>query len=1044
MNLSRIFIVRPVATLLVMLALLLVGITAYRLLPTAALPQVDYPTIQVTTFYPGASADVTATTISAPLEKQFGQMSGLSQMISQSSAGSSVINLRFGLDISLDVAEQEVQAAINAATNLLPNDLPSPPIYNKINPADTPILTLAITSDTVPLTRLEDIANTRLAQKIAQVSGVGLVTISGGHRPAIRVNVNTNALAAKGLTLEDVRSSIVGANVNQAKGNLDGPQISLTIDANDQIKTVGEYNNIVLAYKNGAPIRLADIATIEEGAENQYLAAWANNQEGIVLNIQRQPGANVIDVVEDIQKIMPALQESLPAAVELSVLTDRTETIKASVNDVRTELMLAIILVVMIIYVFLRNARATFIPAVVVPLSLIGTFAIMYLLDFSINNLSLMALIIATGFVVDDAIVVIENISRYIEQGEKPFAAALKGAGEIGFTIISLTLSLVAVLIPLLFMGDIIGRLFREFAVTLAVTILLSGFISLSLTPMMCARMLKPHQETKENRFSKWCEEKLNKLIMCYDKGLHIIFRHQKITLLVAIATLAVTILLYLIIPKGFFPQQDTGVVQAITEAPQSTSFKAMSRYQQEVAQIITQDKDVASVSSFVGVDGTNETLNMGRLLISLKPISSGRDKANIVMKRLEAATKNIVGVNLYLSSVQDITVDTAVSKARYQFTLQSAETEELNEWVPKLVSALAEQKSFNNVSSDLQNEGRQLYLQIDRATAGRFGISVSDIDNALYSAFGQRQISTIFTQSNQYRVVLGVETKGLEALNILDSIYLKGKFDANDANVINPSVPLKSLVTLVEKQTPLAINKLQQFPMATISFDLADGVSLGKAVELIHQTETNLNLPITIKTTFQGAAKAFESSLSNQIWLIVAAIIVMYIVLGVLYESYIHPITILSTLPSAGVGALLALIITGNELDVIGIIGIVLLIGIVKKNAIMMIDFALVAEREEGKSPLEAIHQACLLRFRPILMTTMAALFSAIPLAFGTGIGSELRHPLGVAMIGGLLVSQILTLFTTPIIYLAFDALSRSIRRHLKLTHYDMPEEDV
>ncbi len=1041
MNLSRIFIVRPVATALLMLAILLVGMVAYRMLPTAALPQVDYPTIQVSTFYPGASADVTANTITAPLEKQFGQMSGLAQMVSQSAAGSSVINLRFGLDISLDVAEQEVQAAINAGSNLLPDDLPNPPVYSKINPADTPILTLAMTSSSMPLTRLEDIANTRLAQKISQVSGVGLVSISGGHRSAIKVNVDTRAIAAKGLSIEDVRSSIVGANTNQAKGSLDGSMVAMDIDANDQIRTVKEYNDIILAYKNGAPVRLSDIATIEEGAENQYLAAWANNQPGIILNIQRQPGANVIEVVDNIQKILPGLQASLPAAVQLSVLTDRTETIKASVKDVQTELVLAIALVVLIIYVFLRNARATFIPALVVPLSLIGTLAVMYLLDFSINNLSLMALIIATGFVVDDAIVVIENISRYIEKGEKPFAAALKGAGEIGFTIVSLTLSLVAVLIPLLFMGDIIGRLFREFAVTLAVTILLSGFISLSLTPMMCARMLKPHHQEKENRFSQICERGFEQLIAWYDKGLAIVFRYQKITLIVAVATLVLTVALYAVIPKGFFPEQDTGVVQGITEGPQSASFQAMSRYQQQMAQLIAEDKDVASVSSFVGVDGSNATLNNGRLLISLKPIGS-RDKAHVVIERLARSAEQVGGMKLYLSPVQDITVDTSVSKARYQFTVQSADPEELNVWVPKLVQALSKQNDLQNVSSDLQNEGRQIYLEIDRASASRFGISVADINNVLYSAFGQRLISTIFTQSNQYRVVLGIDAKGVSNLEVLDTVYLKGKSDAGGTSEI-VSVPLSSLVQITEKNSPLSINHLQQFPMATISFDLANGTSLGRAMTVISQTQTQSGMPVTLETTFQGAASAFETSLSNQLWLIIAAIVVMYIVLGVLYESYIHPITILSTLPSAGVGALMALMLTGNELNMIGIIGIILLIGIVKKNAIMMIDFALVAQRDEGKSPLEAIHQACLLRFRPILMTTMAALFSAIPLAFGTGMGSELRHPLGVAMIGGLLVSQVLTLFTTPIIYLAFDALSAAVRQRFGWSEADVSGTD-
>ena len=1042
MNIAKVFIDRPVATTLLMVAILLVGFTAYRLLPIAALPEVDYPTIQVKTFYPGASPEVTSSTITSPLEKQFGQMSGLTQMTSQSSAGASIINLKFGLDVSLDVAEQEVQAAINAASNLLPSDLPNPPVYNKVNPADMPVLSLALTSETMPLTRVEDIADTRLAQKLSQVSGVGLVTISGGHRPAIRVAVDTRALAAKGLTIEDVRSSIVGANTNQAKGSFDGAHTAANIDANDQIRSVAEYQSVIIAYKDGAPIRLSDIAAIEEGAENQYLAAWANNESGIVLNIQRQPGANVIDVVSNIQRILPELQASLPGAVKLTVLTDRTETIKASVKDVQTELMLAIVLVVMIIYVFLRNARATFIPAVVVPLSLVGTFGVMYLLGFSINNLTLMSLIIATGFVVDDAIVVIENISRYIEEGQQPFAAALKGAGEIAFTIISLTLSLVAVLIPLLFMGDVIGRLFREFAVTLAVTILISGFISLSLTPMMCARILKSHQEQKESRFSALCERGFTRLIEAYDKALQVVLNHQKTTLLVALATLVLTIGLYAFIPKGFFPEQDTGVIQGITDAPQSSSFAAMSRYQQQMAEIILQDKDVASVSSFIGIDGTNNTLNSGRFQINLKPIGSGRDKAREVITRLQQASEQMDNMKLFLSPVQDITVDTAISRARYQFTLQSADPDALNQWTPRLVEALSQRPELINVSSDLQNEGRQVYLNIDRATAARMGVTVTDIDNALYSAFGQRLISTIFTQSNQYRVVLGVNTAGTNGLDVLDGIYLKSRaFVANSKNdIVNPTVPLSSLVRVEERNSALSINRLQQFPMTTLSFDLSSGVSLNKAINVITQMQQELNMPITIETTFQGTAQAFQSSLQNQVWLIIAAIIVMYIVLGVLYESYIHPVTILSTLPSAGVGALLGLMITGNELDVIGIIGIILLIGIVKKNAIMMIDFALVAERDEGKTPLEAIHQACLLRFRPILMTTMAALFSAIPLAFGAGMGSELRHPLGVAMIGGLLVSQILTLFTTPVIYLAFDALSRKVRTRLGIVPVQAP----
>ncbi|AMB79220.1 MULTISPECIES: MdtB/MuxB family multidrug efflux RND transporter permease subunit [Pseudomonas] len=1022
MNLSRLFILRPVATTLCMLAIVLSGIIAYRLLPVSALPQVDYPTIRVMTLYPGASPDVMTSAVTAPLERQFGQMPGLTQMASTSSGGASVLTLRFNLDINMDVAEQQVQAAINAASNLLPKDLPAPPVYNKVNPADTPVLTLAITSKTMLLPKLNDLVDTRMAQKIAQISGVGMVSIAGGQRQAVRIKVNPEALAANGLNLADVRTLIGASNVNQPKGNFDGPTRVSMLDANDQLKTPQEYAELILAYNNGAPLRLKDVAEIVDGAENERLAAWANENQAVLLNIQRQPGANVIEVVDRIKALLPSITDNLPAGIDVTVLTDRTQTIRASVRDVQFELLIAIALVVMVTFLFLRRASATLIPSIAVPLSLVGTFGVMYLAGFSINNLTLMALTIATGFVVDDAIVMLENISRYIEEGDSPMQAALKGAKQIGFTLISLTLSLIAVLIPLLFMADVVGRLFREFAITLAVAILLSLVVSLTLTPMMCARLLKAEpKEEEQGRFYRASGAFIDWMIARYASMLQWVLKHQPLTLLVAIGTLALTVVLYMVVPKGFFPVQDTGVIQGISEAPQSISFSAMSQRQQELARIILQDPDVESLSSYIGVDGDNPTLNSGRMLINLKPHSERSESASQVIERLQPQLDQLVGIRLYMQPVQDLTIEDRVSRTQYQFSLSSPDAEMLSTWSQKLVTALNNQPELTDVASDLQDKGLQVYLMIDRDAASRLGVSVANITDALYDAFGQRQISTIYTQASQYRVVLQARDGEKIGPQALEQIHVK----TTDGG----QVRLSSLAKVEERQAQLAISHIGQFPSVMVSFNLAPGVALGQAVELIDQVQKDIGMPVGVKTEFQGAAQAFQASLSSTLLLILAAVVTMYIVLGVLYESYIHPITILSTLPSAAVGALLALILSGNDLGMIAIIGIILLIGIVKKNAIMMIDFALDAERNQGMAPEQAIYQAALLRFRPILMTTLAALFGAIPLMLATGSGAELRQPLGLVMVGGLLVSQVLTLFTTPVIYLYFDRLGRRWR---------------
>jgi multidrug efflux pump len=1023
MNPSRLFIERPVATSLFMVAILLVGLVGLVKLPLSALPEVDYPTIQVVTLYPGASPEVMTSSVTAPLERQFGQMPGLQQMSSVSSGGASVLTLQFTLALSLDVAEQEVQAAINAAGTFLPTDLPTPPIYNKVNPADAPILTLAVMSTTMALPQVEDLADTRIAQKISQVPGVGLVSLSGGQRPAVRVQANPRALAALGLSLEDLHTAISNGNVDLPKGSFSGPTRASTIDTNDQLKSAADYEALIIAYRNGAPVRVRDVARTVDGAENVRLAAWANERPAIILNVQRQPGANVIDVVDRVKALLPSLHASFPASVDVQVLSDRTETIRASVHDVALELVLSVVLVVMVIFVFLRSTRATLIPSAAVPVSLIGTFAVLYLAGFSINNLTLMALTISTGFVVDDAIVMIENIARYIEAGEAPLAAAFKGSAQIGFTIISLTVSLVAVLIPLLFMADVVGRLFREFAITLAVAILISAVVSLTFTPMLCALLLRPHGTERETRLQRWSAGVFARLIERYGRALEWVLERQKATLFVAIATLVLTVLLYIVTPKGFFPVQDTGLIQGISEAPQSISFAAMAERQQALARVVLADPDVDSLSSFIGVDGVNTTLNSGRFLINLKPHSSRSGSATDIIRRLQPKLATQVdGITLYLQPVQDLTIEDRVSRTQYQFTLQSADPELLATWVPRIVDRLSTETTLADVASDWQNQGLQTYIEIDRDTASRLGITPSAIDQILYDAFGQRLVSTIFTQANQYRVVLESAPELSRGASALEELYV--------GTATGTQIPLASIARVEERSAPLSVSHLGQFPAATVSFNLAPGASLGAAVTAIETAETGIGVPLSVQTSFQGAASAFRASLANELFLILAAIATMYIVLGVLYESFIHPVTILSTLPSAGIGALLALILFNTDLGLVALIGIILLIGIVKKNAIMMIDFALDAERNEGKPPREAIYQACLLRFRPIMMTTMAALLAALPLMLGTGVGAELRHPLGITMVGGLLVSQVLTLFTTPVIYLTFDRWARTGRR--------------
>ncbi|HEY1940463.1 MAG TPA: multidrug efflux RND transporter permease subunit [Candidatus Angelobacter sp.] len=1031
---SKLFILRPVATSLLMIGLLLVGVVAYLQLPVSALPQVDYPTIQVITFYPGAGPEVMASSVTAPMERQFGQVPGLSQMTSTSSFGSSVITLQFNLEQSIDIAEQEVQAAINASTTFLPRDLPNPPIYNKVNPADAPILTLALTSDSLPLSKVEDLADTTLAQKISQLSGVGMVSISGGQKPAVRIQANPTALASYGLSLEDLRTVLGQANVDQAKGVLENQRQAFTIATNDQLLSGDEYKDVIIAYRNGAPVRLKDVATVVDGAENVKQAAWMNLLPAVIVNIQRQPGANIIGVVDRIKKVLPQLQGALPTSVKVSILTDRTQTIRASVKDVEFEMMLTIGLVVMVIFLFLRNLSATVIPAVAVPLSIVGTFAVMYLLGYSLDNLSLMALTISTGFVVDDAIVMIENIDRFLEEGHSALDAALMGAGQIGFTIISLTVSLIAVLIPLLFMGDIVGRLFREFAVTLAVTIVISALVSLTLTPMMSARLLKNPKNVKHGRLYLWSERTYERVIEYYGVTLKWVLRHQTITLLATAGALALTVYLYVIVPKGFFPVQDTGVILGISEGPENVSFTSMEERQQQLAKVILNDPDVASLSSFIGIDGTNTTQNSGRIQINLKPHEDRNVTASDVIRRLQPELAKVEGITLYMQPVQDLTVEDRVSRTQYQYSLEDADANELDDWSGRILTKLRSLPELRDVASDQQNGGLKADLVIDRDTAARFGILPQAIDDTLYDAFGQRQVSTIFTQLNQYHVVLEVGQQFQNNPSDLTNIYVK--------SVTGQQVPLSTFSHFVTSPAPLAINHQGQFPVVTISFNLAPGESLGKATKVIAQAEQEMGMPASIHPSFQGTAAAFQNSLASEPWLILAALVTVYIVLGVLYESYIHPVTILSTLPSAGVGAILAMILTGNDLTVVALIGIILLIGIVKKNAIMMIDFALDAERNQGKPPEEAIYQASLLRFRPIMMTTMAALLGAVPLAFGRGTGSELRHPLGITIIGGLLLSQAFTLYTTPVIYIWFDKLASKFSR-FKIGNEIVPEKE-
>ena len=1052
MNPSRLFIQRPVATMLLMLAVMLAGIFAYRLLSTSALPEVDYPTIQVSTLYPGASSSVLASAVTAPLERQLGQMSGLSQMYSTSSAGASVITLKFSLDLSLDVAEQEVQAAINAANSLLPTDLPNPPTYKKVNPADTAVLTLAATSDSLPLTRVQDLVNTRVALKLSQISGVGMVSLAGGQQPAVKIEVNPTSLAAHGLTLEDVYDKVNAANVNGSKGGFDGPAHSITIDANDQLRDAVEYGELVLAYENGAALRLKDVATTAEAPQDQYLSATANGQPAIVIAVQRQPGANVIEVVDSIKAKLLTLQSALPDSVKLTVISDRTQTIRASIKDVQIELLLSIGLVVLVTFAFLGNFTATLIPSLAVPLSLIGTFGVMYLAGFSVNNLTLMALTIATGFVIDDAIVVVENISRHLEEGEEPMAAAFKGSQEIGFTIISLTFSLIAVLIPLLFMGDVVGRLFREFAITLAVAILVSMIVSLTLTPMLCAHLLRHVPEDGKGRFAAWGDRQYQKVLNAYDRGLVWVLDHQRLTLLVAVGTVALTGFLYLVVPNGFFPTQDTGLIQGFTRASQDVSFGEMARRQQAMVEVVRKDPAVESVSATIGVDGNNNSLNNGRLQIELKPFEDRDDTATQVITRLEKSASAVAGIQLNLVSSQDLTVDDQLTPSQYQFTLDDSESANLSALVPKLMEKLQHRVEMRDVIDNLQDQGLVAYVELDRATAMRYGISASDVDTALYNAFGQRLISTIFTQSNQYRVVLQVPGKFQQNLAAFDNIYLAAATGSTSTSTTGSTtsssststgstttttpaqmVRLTDIAKVGQRTGSLSLSRLDQFPAVTVSFNLADGYSLEQAQQAIAQVMTELDAPSSITLRYQGAAEAFQTATGNTLWLILAALVTMYIVLGMLYESFIHPVTILSTLPSAAIGALLALLLTGTEFSLIALIGVILLIGIVKKNAIMMIDFALEGRQHQRLNARDAIHRAALLRLRPILMTTLAALFGALPLMLATGAGAELRRPLGLVIVGGLLLSQVLTLFTTPVIYLLFDSLSERAKARFK-----------